>query len=91
MLHPEGLPPTPYAIYKGIELYLYQDDTMQDNQYGGCFNWYGRLQNVEVEEYEQPTLVNIIQAAQDAIDLLLAVKEQGLVDDKGMLKSKDVE
>jgi hypothetical protein len=84
---PPGVPlPTPYETYREINIYLFQDDTMSPNQYGACFDWYGRLQDVEVEDYEQPTLENIINQSHMVIDLLLTMKEKGLVNDKGTFK-----
>jgi hypothetical protein len=77
-----------YEVYRGIPLFVYED--IEDSTSVGVqFDWYGRLQEAQEEEYEQPTLVNKLNAAHGAIDLLLAIKEQGMVNEQGYLKSVD--
>lgn len=78
-----------HETYKGINIYVYEGPDGQ----GVEFDWYGRLQEAEVEEYEQPTFENKLKAARLAIDLLLAVKEEAgstgmIIDDSGYLRSE---
>jgi hypothetical protein len=83
-----GIPlPKPYETYRNVNIYLFKDDTMLPDEYGACFDWYNRLQDVEVEDYERPTLENIIKQAHMVIDLLLAMVDKGHVDtDTGTFK-----
>lgn len=77
--------PPPYEVYKGISLYVWED--MEDKtKFGVQFDWYGRLQEAQEEEYEEPTLVNKLNAARSTIDLLLMLREQGHIDNQGDLK-----
>lgn len=73
-----------YETYRGINIYVYED--VETGKKGVQFDWYGRLQEAQEEEYEKPTLENKLQAARGVIDLLLTIKEKGMVDENGMLK-----
>lgn len=78
------MPPI-YETYKGINIYVLED--VETTEKSVLFDWYGRMQTAQEEEYESPTLKNKLQAARGAIDLCLTLKEQGMVDENGCLIS----
>lgn len=75
----ENVAPPPYEVYKGIKLYVTEDEQV-------FFDWYGRMQNVLEEEWEEPTLPNRLRATRNVIDMLRDLKEQGHVDAQGFVK-----
>lgn len=80
------MPPV-YETYRGINIYVLED--VETHEKSVQFDWYGRPQFAQEEEYEVPTLENKLNGARGAIDLLLALKEQGHVDGNGYLKAKN--
>ncbi len=73
-----------YETYRDINIFVYED--VETGKKGVQFDWYGRMQEVQEEEYETPTLENKLNAARMAIDLCLTLKEQGKVNDQGYIK-----
>lgn len=80
------MPPV-YETHRGVNIYVLEDITTGEKSVQ--FDWYGRPQNASEEEYEAPTLENKLSGARSAIDLLLTLKEKGMVDENGYLKSRD--
>ncbi len=76
----------PTEVYKGVPIYLFQDTGMAPNEYGAMFEWYGRQQVAQVEDWQQPTRANILAAARQVIDILKDVEGQGLVGPDGFFK-----
>lgn len=79
-------PMEPNETYKGIPIHLYQNDTMKKNEWGASIEWYGRMIDVDVEEWEKPTLENVVSAAHMLIDLMKDVEASGAVGPDGYLK-----
>lgn len=75
---------SPSEVYRGIKIYVWEDT--ENPVLGVDFDWYGRLQTAQEEEWENPTLENKLRAARGAIDLLIELERQGMVDDQGYLK-----
>jgi hypothetical protein len=83
--------PIPYEVYREVPIFLYQDEGMRPNHYGAMVKRYGRLEPAHVEDWQEPTLDNILVAARGLIDLLLTVQEQGHVGKDGYLKTEGQE
>lgn len=67
----------PFETYEGVPIHLYQDEGMPAWQYGAMIEWRGRLIQVQVEDYEQPTQANILKAARLVIDICKKVEQEG--------------
>ena len=84
-----GLPPT--ETYKGVPIFLYQDDDMPRWQWGAMVGWHGRMVPAQVEEWEKPTQANIMKAARSVIDVIKSVEAEGLTGPDGYLKTEGKE
>ncbi len=82
-----GSPPT--EIYKGVPIYLYQEEGMKRDEYGARFDWYGRRQEAQVEHWQHPTRANILRAARAAISLLKQLERQHMLRPDGTLKPEE--
>jgi hypothetical protein len=88
MSNQEKSGPTPVETYKGVSLFLFQDEHMAPGEYGVCFQWSGRMIPAEVEDWERPTRANLLRAARSAIDLIKEVEAQGMLGPDGTLKAE---
>jgi hypothetical protein len=79
---------TSTETYKGVPIFLFQDEHMAPDEYGVCFQWAGRMIPVEVEDWERPTRMNLLRAARSAIDLIREVESQGMLGPDGTLKAE---
>jgi hypothetical protein len=74
--------------YKGVPIYLFQDDNMRPGEYGASFLWRGRMQTAQVEDWQRPSRANILQAAHKAIGFLREVEGLGMLGPDGTLKAE---
>lgn len=79
-----GLPPT--ETYKGVPIFLYQDDDMPRWQWGAMVGWHGRMVPAMVEEWEQPTQANILKAARLMVDIITSPDLQEHIGPDGYFK-----
>jgi hypothetical protein len=78
----------PTETYKGVPIYLFQDDNMKPGEYGASFLWAGHTQTAQVEHWQRPTRANILQAAHKVIGLLREVEHLGMLESDGTLKAE---
>jgi len=78
----------PTQTYKGVPIYLFQDDTMRPGEYGASFLWAGHMQTAHVEDWQRPSRANILQAAHKVIGLLREVEGLGMRGPDGMPKAE---
>jgi hypothetical protein len=76
----------PTETYKGVPIYLFQDDNMRPGEYGASFLWAGRMQTAQVEDWQRPSRANILQAARKVIGFLREIESLGMLKPDGTLK-----
>jgi hypothetical protein len=65
----------PAALYKGIPIYLSQQEGMGLGEYAAHIECYGRLMLIEIQDGHYPTRTNLLKAAATVIDVLLNTDE----------------